>query len=177
MGNSKFMGAVSVVCTGDFGQLPPVGESMIWEKSYLDGRIDLSPNHWDENFKMYYLDEKMRSQDQEFSQVSDKVRKGICDAEVHQYLMNHVKDCPNENRNDFFAEGKLAIIVTTNAERDRINLEKLEKLLPNEKVYTVSSKDESTNKRNAPKTFENLPHTQTGRVCIFRCDLFKNETC
>ena len=61
MGNTKFMGGVSVVCTGDFGQLPPVAESLIWEKSFIDGRIDLSPNHWDEHFTIFYLDEKMRS--------------------------------------------------------------------------------------------------------------------
>ena len=29
MGNSNFMGGVSLVCTGDFGQLPPVGQRMI----------------------------------------------------------------------------------------------------------------------------------------------------
>ena len=43
MGNSSFMGGVSVVCTGDFGQLPPVAESIIWEKSFIDGRPYLSP--------------------------------------------------------------------------------------------------------------------------------------
>ena len=41
MGNNEFMGGVSLVCTGDFGQLPPVKEKMIWSKSYLDGRIDV----------------------------------------------------------------------------------------------------------------------------------------
>ena len=164
MGNTKFMGGVSVVCTGDFGQLPPVAESLIWEKSFIDGRIDLSPNHWDENFTIFYLDEKMRSLDKEFSIISDKVRKGICDSEVYQYLIRHVNDCPNENSNSHYAEGKLSIVVTTNAERDKINLEKLEQLLPNEKAYTISSKDESINRRIAPKPSKDLPHTQTGQL-------------
>ena len=48
--------------------------------------------------------------------------------QVYEYLENHVKDCPNENCNSHYAEGKLSIIVTTNAERDRINLKKLEQL-------------------------------------------------
>ena len=39
MGNTKFMGGVSMVTTGDFGQLPPVGQSMIWDISRLDNRI------------------------------------------------------------------------------------------------------------------------------------------
>ena len=164
MGNTSFMGGVSVVCTGDFGQLPPVGESIIWEKSFIDGRPYLSPNHWDENFTIFYLEEKMRSLDQEFSKISDKVRKGICDSEVYQYLKDHVKDSPNENSNSHYAEGKLSIIVTTNAERDRINLQKLEQLLPNEKAYTIDSKDEAIRRSNAPKPSKDLPHTQTGQL-------------
>merc|ERR1712030_173575 len=28
---------------------------MGWETSYLDNRVDISPNHWDENFKIEYL--------------------------------------------------------------------------------------------------------------------------
>ena len=45
MGNTKFMGGVSMVTTGDFGQLPPVGQSMIWDISRLDNRIEICPNH------------------------------------------------------------------------------------------------------------------------------------
>ena len=164
MGNSNFMGGVSVVSTGDFGQLPPVGESMIWEKSYLDGRLDMSPNHWNENFVIFYLTEKMRSQDEEFSRISDKVRKGICDPEVLGYMQNHVKPCPNEDDNTKFAEGKLLIVVTTNNDRDRINSEKLQNLLPNEKEYSLSSTDVSTNRKNVPAISKNLPHTQTGQL-------------
>ena len=89
------MCGVSVVCTGDFGQLPPVGQKMIWETSYLDNRVDISPNHWDENFKIFYLTEKMRSQDVNFSSICDKVRKGICDEEVSDYLTEHVGRCPS----------------------------------------------------------------------------------
>ena len=39
MGNTKFMGGVSMVTTGDFGQLPPVAQHMIWDISRLDSRI------------------------------------------------------------------------------------------------------------------------------------------
>ena len=56
------------------------------------------------------------------------------------------------------------IVVTNNYDRDRINSEKLESLLPNEKAYSVNSSDVSTNRRNAPKLPENLPHTQTGQL-------------
>ena len=86
MGNQKFMGGVSVVSTGDYGQLPPVAQKMIWETTYIDNRLDISPNYWDEHFKIYYLTEKMRSQDQEYSEICDKVRKGICDESVLEYM-------------------------------------------------------------------------------------------
>merc|ERR1712079_380816 len=145
MGNSKFMGGLPLICCGDFGQLPPVGEYMIWENSYLDGRVDMSPNHWKERFQIFYLTQKMRSQDEEFSVVSDKVRKGICDSEVSKYMRNHVRSCPNENDKSYYASGKLSIIVTSNAERQRINHEKLHLLLPSKKTYVIEAKDECTN--------------------------------
>ena len=39
--NDLFMGGISIVCLGDFGQLPPVGQAMIWEQSFMDGRTAL----------------------------------------------------------------------------------------------------------------------------------------
>ena len=165
MDNQKFMGGVSVVCTGDFGQLPPAGnEGMIWKKSYIDGRSDASPNHWDDHFTIFYLTQKMRSQDNEFSEISDKVRKGHCDSSVLEYMMSHVRDCPSEFENKKFADGKLSIIVTTNADREKINSEKLEQLLPLEKAYNISARDESTNMRNPPKVPKSSPLTKTGQL-------------
>ena len=164
MGNTNFMGGVSVVCTGDFGQLPPVGDNMIWQNSVIDGRSEMAPNYWKKYFKIFYLTEKMRSLDYEFSNISDKVRKGICDSDVMNYLNKHVRECPNENDNLKYAEGKLSIIVTNNEDRERINLEKLNKLLPNEKSYTMSSKDEATNLRNPPEISKKIPLTQTGQL-------------
>ena len=164
MGNSNFMGGVSMVCCGDFGQLPPVLQPMIWQTSHLDGRIELSTNHWDENFYIYYLDQKMRSQDSEFSTICDLVRKGISDKRVIDYMQQRVKECPDENNNSKYAEGKLCIIVTTNKDRDKINSEKLHKLLPNSKAYVVSSIDQSTNVKNPPPLSDKLPLTQTGQL-------------
>ena len=164
MGNSLFMGGISVVCTGDFGQLPPVGDSMIWQNSYLDGRIDIAPNHWDEHFHIYFLTQKMRSQDEVFSKISDKVRLGICDQEVQKYMENCVKTCNNEFNNEKYGQGKISIIVRTNEERREINIAMLNRLLPQEKEFQVQSKDESTNVRNAPKLFEKMPLTKTGQL-------------
>ena len=164
MYNSNTFTLLNYSISGDFGQLPPVKDRIIWEKSYLDGRNDLAPNHWNENFSIYYLTEKMRSQDKEFSQISDKVRKGVCDSEVLKFMKEHVNNCPSENENDEYKYGKLAIIVTTNKDRDLINLEKLNKLLPIEKTYQETCVDESINSKTGPKVPEHLPHTQTGQL-------------
>ena len=163
-GNSEFMGGISVVTTGDFGQLPPVLQSMIWHNSHMDGRIDLSPNHWDENFTIVYLKEKMRSQDNKFSEICDKVRLGICDPEVKEYMEARVQDCPNESNNESFSRGKLCTIVATNAERRTYNLLKLLEFLPEARIYEIPSTDTATkaNMKNPPPLDPKLPHTQTG---------------
>ena len=164
MGNTEFMGGISIVCTGDFGQLPPVLQKIVWETSSLDNRLDISPNYWDDHFKIYYLIQKMRSQDNEFSEICDEVRKGNCDDTVKEYLNNHVGPCPSEDDNEKYASGKFCIIVTSNNTRKAINNDKLEKLLPDKKTYYSNAKDKSTNNPNAPKVSEKLPLTRTGQL-------------
>ena len=164
MGNSLFMGGVSIVTTGDFGQLPPVKDRMIWESSHLDARPDIAPMYWNDNFSIYYLNQKMRSQDHEFSVICDHVRKGICNAKVQEYMKKHVRECPNENDHEMYKLGKLCIIVTTNEERERINREKLHNLLPHRKSFIVSSSDEATNSRNPPPLPDKMPMSKTGQL-------------
>ena len=164
MGNSLFMGGVSMVVTGDFGQLPPVGQRMIWETSYLDNRCDISPKHFDEHFKIFYLDMKMRSQDLEFSNICDQVRKGIADEDIVDYFNKNIGNCPCEDDNSMYAEGKLCIIVTTNAAREKINNEKLEQLLPDKREYYANAIDKSTNNPNAPEIDDKIPLTRTGQL-------------
>ena len=58
-GSKEFMGGLPIITTGDFGQLPPVRDQMIWKQSSLDGKPFISTNFWDENFLIYFLTEKM----------------------------------------------------------------------------------------------------------------------
>ena len=160
---NQFMGGVSIITTGDFGQLPPVGEPMIWERTHIDGRLDMAPNHWDENFTIFYLTQKMRSQDDQFSNICDKIRRGICDSEVKKYMEDHVKKCPNENNLHLYQRGKLSIIVTNNEDRKMINQKKLDLLLPDKKAFIVSASDDA-NIKNPPPLSEKLPLTLTGQL-------------
>ena len=147
MGNKMFMGGIPLVVTGDFGQLPPVSDKIIWASSNIDGRPMMSINHWDENFKIFFLTEKMRTADMEFSEICDKVRKGFIDSDVETFLKSRViqVETLSETSNDSFKYGKLSIIVPSNKKREEINREKLEQLLSKEKSYYATAMDRVTN--------------------------------
>ena len=131
---------------GDFGQLPPIGDEMIFNRNKLDGRPQIAPNHWAENFKMFFLTEKMRSHaDVAFSEVCDRVSCNKLTEEDETYLKSRVKDTDEENNNENFKTGKISIIVTTNKKREYINNKKLEELLPNEESYTCNAINNMTN--------------------------------
>ena len=58
-----------------------------YENNYLDQRPDIAPSHWDGHFKIYYLTEKMRSQnDKEFSEKCDRVGNGTYKNDDLRYL-------------------------------------------------------------------------------------------
>ena len=153
-GSKDFMGGIPLITTGDFGQLPPVGDQMIWKPGNLDGRPMISTNFWDEHFSIYFLTEKMRTKDENFAEICDKIRKGEIDDEVENFLKSRVieTEIPSETNNDNFKDGKLSIIVPTNKKREQINNEKLLKLLPNEKQYEANATDRATNFKKHPKS-------------------------
>ena len=116
------------------------------ENNHLDGRPDFSPSHWNENFKIFYLTEKMRSQsDPYFSELCDRVARGKLTENDEKFLQSRVKPNEAEKTNESFKEGKLLIIVTTNAKKDLINQQKLTELLPFEREYSCNSIDRVTN--------------------------------
>ena len=144
---------------GDLWQLPPIQDQMVTEKSPLDGRPELSPSHWKQNFRIFYLTEKMRSQkDPVFSDICDRIARGTTTPSDEEYLASRVQSTPSEESNENFKTGKLSIIVTTNPKRDLINHQKLEKLLPHTREYICHSTDRVTNvpvKSNLPDNLKN----------------------
>ena len=158
-----FMGGLNFVAVGDFRQLPPVLDSYVYEKNHLDGRPALAPSHWDENFKIFYLTEKMRSQkDPEFSTICDRIGNGTFNKSDLNYLKGCIRNTESENSNENFKEGKVSIIVTTNKKRQEINETKLESLLSQEITYEIVALDRSTNLENPPDVPSKLTITQTG---------------
>ena len=134
------------IISGDLWQLPPIYDNLVTDNNHLDGRPDCAPSHWNENFKIFYLTEKMRSQkDPFFSDLCDRVGRGNITESDQAFLTSRVKSNDSEMLNETFKRGKLLIIVTTNKKKDLINHQKLTQLLPDQKEYTCNSIDRVTN--------------------------------
>jgi hypothetical protein len=138
--NHEYMAGLSFLCTGDFQQLPPVGDQPVTEKSKLDGRPSLAASHWDK-FKIYYLTEKMRQKDQEFAHLCDRVGVNQLTDNDHAFFNSRIKKSTMEDDNELFKNGKVSILVPTNNKKDQHNSEKLEKLLPNIEEHIILSTD------------------------------------
>ena len=162
-GCNDFMGGLPFVAVGDFRQLPPVRDQFIYEKNHLDGRPSMAPSHWDDHFRIYYLTDKMRNQeDAHFAKICDRIGSGTYTPNDLHYLKNCVRDTTSENDNENFREGKVSNIVMTNRVRQEINDYKLDTLLPQTKSFTSIAQDRSTNLENPPEVPHNLSLTQTG---------------
>ena len=132
-------------------QLPPVQDVYVYENARIDGRPSIAPNLWREHFDIYYMDQKMRCPDDvPFAQLCDRVGINKITAEDVSFFESRIvtEDIDEELDNENFKNGTVSIIVTTNEDREAINLEKLRALLPNEKEYTCLSYDNVTNRKN-----------------------------
>ena len=68
--------------------MPPIYDNLVTDTNNIDGRLDCAPSHWKNNFKIYYLTEKMRSQeDPYFSCLCDRVGRGNITDEDEKYLV------------------------------------------------------------------------------------------
>jgi len=145
------MGGKSFIAAGDLRQLPPVLDSYVFEKSRLDGRPSTAPCHWSENFKIYYLTEKMRCPDDiAFAQLCDRVGTNTITSQNEEFFNSRIRTdtLPCEEVNANFTSGKVAIITTTNEQREEINLKKLRKLLPDKREFVFLSKDKISDAKN-----------------------------
>ena len=129
---------------------------MYMKKNHLDGRPAISPSHWDDNFKIYYLSNKMRNQkDPVFASLCDRVGNGTHTEDDIKYLKDCVRSTESEN-------DKISIIVMTNKVRQEINEHKLSTLLTRRQMYTSSALDRCTNLESPPEVPSKLSLTQTG---------------
>ena len=155
-----FMGGRSSIVTGDLFQLPPVKDKYIFLNTPLDDRPKIAPSHWDENFKICFLTEKMRSRGEiEFGEVCDRIARNEITEKDEEFLKSLVRNSPNEENNEMFKNGEISILVTTNDKREKINNLKLSQLLPNEVATCSSSEDKCTNLLDAPPPPKDMNYT------------------
>ena len=84
-----------------------------------------------------------------FAQLCDRVGINKITTEDVSYFESRIvtEDIPEELDNENFKNGTVSIIVTTNEDREAINLAKLRALLPMAEEYTCLSSDKVTNRR------------------------------
>ena len=156
-----FFGGRSSIVTGDWFQLPPVKDKYVFQNTPLDDRPKIAPSHWDENYTICFLKEKMRSKDDiPFGELCDRIARNEITEEDEIFLQSLVRDSPNEDNNEMFQEGKIGMLVTTNDKREKINREKLENLLPDEESITNICEDKCTNILDAPIPPSDMNYTK-----------------
>ena len=152
---------INIIFSGDLWQLPPIYDRLVTDNNHLDGRPNCAPSHWNQNFKIYYLTEKMRSsKDIQFSNLCDRVARGKITEDDEVFLKSRIQTTDSENDNEKFKQGKISIIVTTNKKRNLINSKKLTELLPFKKLYVCNSIDRVKNvpaSQRLPKKFKDNP--------------------
>merc|ERR1712033_63396 len=88
MGSQEYFGGLNVIATGDFHQLPLVGDQWIFNQTRIRGRCNATAtNIWRVYFKMYKLTEHVRSEgDQEYSLLQEQIAIGKVSQEMYEKL-------------------------------------------------------------------------------------------
>ena len=183
---TKPFGGIPVICSGDFLQLPPVLDRWIFEQNSNTECKSTSINKWKSYFKMYELTEKMRSlDDPDFSSLCDRIGTNQLSDDDINTLQSRVVQCDDENSNEAFKSGDLAIIVKDNETRETINLNKLTLIDGDEHTFQARDVCTNVNRYNADAVRSmsytscgGLPQSLTVKVdapVMLTVNLFKEE--
>jgi ATP-dependent exoDNAse (exonuclease V) alpha subunit len=160
----EYSGKLLVV--GDFYQLPPIIKE---EKNALfkEPVFAFESYGWSSlNFKPIILKEIKRTKDLDFIKILEKIRIGICDSEVKEYLY-YLK----EKKIDFKSEP--TYLFGRNQEVNKMNKEKLYELNGQEALYFWNlEKYKEINEKRLSSWLNSLPvlemlHVKTGAPVIF----------
>jgi len=161
----NYKGKLMVV--GDFFQLPPVIRKRSEDRLFKEDVYAFESSAWDRlEFKPVILEEVKRTNNLEFVKILTKVREGICDLEVKEYL-SRLKT------NEIPKEIEPTYLFGRNAEADSMNRHKLSLLNGEEALFF---RDVTMHKKVHEKRFESwaksLPildtlHVKVGAPVIF----------
>ncbi len=149
---TKYAGRLMVV--GDFYQLPPVRKKQNLSQGVLDqGVYAFESSAWRVfDFVTLELTKIKRTANEEFMQILQKLRKGEVDAQVFSYL-------DALRKNSFENENDATVLFGTNAQADRLNLQKIASInRPEiELPAIIKTKDPSIDQRRIESWKKNLP--------------------
>ena len=146
--NDSPFGGLRLILTGDFFQLPPVDR--------FEKKIPWLFRHplWNElDIKKVILKRSMRTESKEFEKVLDKIRYGICDLEVSQFL--------ESKRSPLKEEFRGTVLFARKNEVESYNQERLDKL--SGKLYEFETSVIAASRNQTPQEklidLSPLPHT------------------
>ncbi len=144
-----------LMVVGDFYQLPPVQKKERGEENafFDQGVYAFESSAWEVfDFVTVALGEIKRTTDRAFMQILEKVRKGEADVEVVAYL-------EKLRRNDFPGEADATVLFGTNAQADRLNMQKVAAVRREEIALpaVLKTKNELVDQRRLESWKKNLP--------------------
>jgi ATP-dependent exoDNAse (exonuclease V) alpha subunit len=167
--NDEPWGGLRIICVGDFSQLPPVTPS--------GARRDWAFNSeaWERSgFSTCVLKTNLRTQDRDFLEVLDHVRRGEVSTLVRDFLNHHLLDVDSVGDQDSASESTR--LCPRRDQADNYNKHRLSLIDEKEKVFpTVFFGDEKYRdlmKRNSPLP-DNLVLKRHCRVMFIQNDPMK----
>ena len=118
-----------LMAVGDFYQLPPVNKNESQDSLFSQEIYAFESSSWDRfNFKSILLNDVKRTSNKEFINILSKIRVGICDREVKEYLSSLLEQKLPKSIEPTYLFGK-------NDQAESMNREKLYKLDGEEALY------------------------------------------
>ena len=121
-------GGVQLVLSGDFFQLPPVGNS---GESSRDKFAFMSDSWLEANLSICYLTEQFRQTDNSLNDILNEIRTGTFSQQSYERLKHHKVEIEDDD---------LTRLYTHNADVDRINRDHLKKLKGEKKQFNAHVK-------------------------------------
>jgi ATP-dependent DNA helicase PIF1 len=128
--NAKPFGGIQVIFSGDFYQLPPIGDINDPDSSLFC----FESEHWDETFDyQIILDKVFRQKDEMFIEVLRQVREG----KLYKNAYNTLSALVNKPFDDALNETgiKPVVLLPTKSAVDRINYESLNNIQADETIF------------------------------------------
>ncbi len=153
-GDYSIFGKVSLVCVGDFYQLPPVKGIPL----YVDPK---GVNLWDSNFEIAELTQVVRQQDASFAEMLNRLRVHKKKESLSPSDVNMLK------QRETGEECEAIHIFPTNAQVDEYNVQKLHELCP--EAITIRARDFVRNPETGRIEAKVGFHAKVFNSCLDKC--------